>query len=242
MHPPRERGAALFLAGEGFNQSHIARWMGLPRSTVRQWIRPYYVPLGRLSRVALELERIPKPEYAYLLGLYLGDGTISRHHRGVYALRIFMDERYENIIEGGRSAMQAVLPESRATIGSLPSRAVQIYSYSKAWPLFFPQHGSGMKHTRKIELALWQQEIVDDHPHEFLRGLIHSDGCRVLNRVNGKDYPRFFFSQVSDDIRRIFCDTCNRLGIRWRQNRWNSISIARAPSVALMDSFVGPKS
>lgn len=60
--------------------------------------------------------------------------------------------------------------------------------------------------------------------------------------MNGKDYPRYFFSQVSDDIRRIFCDACDRLGIRYRQNRWNSISIARAPSVALLDSFVVPKS
>jgi hypothetical protein len=42
------------------------------------------------------------------------------------------------------------------------------------------------------------------HSKAFLRGLIHSDGCRVLNRVNGKDYPRYFFSQVSDDIRRLF--------------------------------------
>ena len=33
-----------------------------------------------------------------------------------------------------------------------------------------------------------------DHPKEFLRGLIHSDGCRVLNRVNGKGYPRYFFT------------------------------------------------
>jgi hypothetical protein len=63
----------------------------------------------------------------------------------------------------------------------------------------------------------------------------------VLNHVNGKDYPRYFFKQVSDDIRGLFCDACDRLGIAYRFNRWNEVSIARRESVALLDSFVGPK-
>jgi hypothetical protein len=46
---------------------------------------------------------------------------------------------------------------------------------------------------------------------------------------------------VSDDIRKIFCDTCDQLEIAWRQSNWKTISIARAPSVALLDEFVGPK-
>jgi hypothetical protein len=152
-----------------------------------------------------------------------------------------MDAQYRGIVTECVAAIEAVMPRNRVHVQKLPYRAVVIGCYSKQWPTLFPQHGPGRKHQRKIELAPWQQEIVDDYPREFLRGLIHSDGCRVLNRVNGKDYPRYFFTQVSDDIRRIFTDTCDRLGIRWRQNRWNSISIARAPSVALMDSFIGPK-
>jgi len=153
-----------------------------------------------------------------------------------------MDERYQNIVDACCSAMESVMPENGANVIQLPSRAVEVRSYSRAWPLFFPQHGPGRKHERKIELAPWQQEIVDRHPRELLRGLIHSDGCRVLNRVNGKDYPRYLFSQVSDDIRRLFCETCDRLGVRYTHNRWKEVSIARAPSVALLDSFIGPKS
>jgi hypothetical protein len=133
------------------------------------------------------------------------------------------------------------MPTSRASVYPLPSCAVEIRSYSKTWPRLFPQHGPGRKHKRKIELVPWQRAIVEVHPKELLRGLIHSDGCRVINRVNGTDYPRYFFSQVSDDIRRIFCETCDLLDIQHRLNRWDSVSIARAPSVALMDSFIGPK-
>ena len=35
-----------------------------------------------------------------------------------------------------------------------------------------------------IGLALWQVELVEPHPGPVLRGLIHSDGWRRLNRVN----------------------------------------------------------
>jgi hypothetical protein len=32
----------------------------------------------------------------------------------------------------------------------------------------------------------WQQEIVTIFPGPFLRGLFHSDGCRIINRVRRK--------------------------------------------------------
>ncbi len=133
------------------------------------------------------------------------------------------------------------MPQNKVLIQKMPYNAVEIGCSSKMWPLLFPQHGPGRKHERKIELVHWQQEIVDCFPREFLRGLIHSDGCRVLNRVNGKDYPRYFFTQVSDDIRGLFCETCRRLGIHYTQNNWKTISIARSGSVSRLDEFVGPK-
>ncbi len=134
------------------------------------------------------------------------------------------------------------MPGNRVNIQRLRSRAVEIGCSSKRWPLLFPQHGPGRKHERKIELAPWQAEIVERFPHEFLRGLVHSDGCRVVNHVNGTDYPRYFFTQVSTDIQALFCDACDRLGIAYSFSNWKTVSIARAGSVALLDSFVGPKS
>lgn len=164
------------------------------------------------------------------------------HRKGVYRLRIKTDIRYPAVIAECATAMAAVMPTNRVRVGGLPYRAVEIGCSSKNWPILFPQHGPGRKHLRKIELEPWQREIVERHPQQFLRGLIHSDGCRVLNRVNGKPYPRYFFSQVSDDIRRMFCDALRMVGVEYTWNRWNSVSIARAPSVAILDSFIGPKS
>ena len=125
----------------------------------------------------------------------------------------------------------------------------EITSYSKHWPCLFPQHGPGMKHTRKIELADWQQVIVDQCPGDFVRGLIHSDGCRSMNRVRRRfagsdhwyEYPRYFFSNKSLDILALCGQTLDKLGVEWRYARWDVISVARRDAVSRLDEFVGPK-
>jgi hypothetical protein len=124
-------------------------------------------------------------------------------------------------------------------------RLVNILSYWKPWPCLLPQHGPGRKHARRIQLVRPQTEIVEDHPGRFLRGLIHSDGWRSLNRVTvkGRDYayPRYQFSNRSDDIRALFNYACDLVGIEWRPwGRWHT-SVARRASVARLDEFVGPK-
>jgi hypothetical protein len=119
------------------------------------------------------------------------------------------------------------------------------------WPNLVPQHGPGRKHLRKIELVDWQREITHLFTREFIRGLIHSDGSRCINRFAVKlpsgrlgryAYPRYFFTNYSADIRQIFCEHCELLGIRWTQSNPRNISISHRDSVALLDSFVGPKS
>jgi hypothetical protein len=102
-----------------------------------------------------------------------------------------------------------------------------------------------MKHLREIKLSDWQQRIVDDQTEHFLRGLVHSDGCRFINRVRvrGKtyEYPRYNFTNASADIRGMFTDACERLGVDWRQMNARNISVARRDSVARLDEFIGPK-
>jgi hypothetical protein len=54
-------------------------------------------------------------------------------------------------------------------------------------------------------------------------------------------YPRYNFSNASADIRKLFCDACDLLGIEWRVMNARNISVARRASVARLDEFVGPK-
>jgi hypothetical protein len=65
---------------------------------------------------------------------------------------------------------------------------VEIGAYWKHWPCLFPQHGPGPKHERRIDLVPWQADIVRIHAAPLLRGLIHSDGYRGLNWVNGTGF------------------------------------------------------
>jgi hypothetical protein len=197
--------------------------------------------------------RPPDPySYSYLLGLYLGDGCVCvRPAGGGTDVRITLDAAYPEIVEGCVTAMQLTAPNSRVTVRRLPSaRAVVVASAGQQWPEAFPQHGAGRKHERPIHLAGWQRAVVDRFPERLLAGLIHSDGCRTLNRfrttlpsgrIASYEYPRYFFSNRSADIRSLFCEYCERLGIRWSQSNSRNISIAHRDSVARLDRFVGPK-
>jgi hypothetical protein len=60
-------------------------------------------------------------------------------------------------------------------------------------------------------------------------------------RVGEYAYPRYFFSNLSADIRGLFCEYCDRLGIRWTQSNHRNISVSHRSSVAAMDEFIGPK-
>lgn len=191
---------------------------------------------------ALRRERQPAGEdYAYLLGLYLGDGCISAHARGVFKLRIKLDVRYPGIISSCEAAMHAVMPHNRTARLTKPDSWTEVYCYSQHWPCLFPQHGPGKKHRRPIEIVDWQVEFVKAAPEQFLKGLVHSDGCRFEN--TGRDgwrAPRYSFSNRSDDIIALFCWACELLGLRWTESK-NTIYVSRKADVARMDEFIGPK-
>jgi len=193
----------------------------------------------------------PSSQYAYLLGLYLGDGTIVKHRRDVYRLEVVCCDEYPGLRDLCVSAIAAVLPGQPVGVRAASAGGASVVSaYSKHWPCLLPQHGPGRKHQRPIVLRSWQKEIaLKSHPGELVRGLIHSDGCRSINRVrrtvDGEPksyaYVRYLFSNRSDDIREIFIDACRRLGVEARPNNWNSVSVARRASVEILEGIVGSK-
>jgi hypothetical protein len=238
----------LRLSDEGLSQAEISRRKGISRAAIREWQR------GKLpKRSHAEHERclcplirtVPPRPYAYLLGLYLGDGTISDMHRGVFRLRIFCCDAYPHLMDLCQEAIEAVLPDHR--VGRVKKLGcTDVSATSKHWPCLFPQYGRGMKHLRRIELAPWQAGIVREHPQGFLRGLIHSDGCRNINKVSNRsgqryEYPRYSFKNVSDDIRQLFCWACDLLQVEWKVMNRYTISINKRADVAFLDTFIGPK-
>lgn len=160
-----------------------------------------------------------------------------------------MDQRYPAMIEESRAALTRLLPGSAVGAHARPG-AVRLQVSHPDLLEMVPQHGPGKKHEREIELTRWQREITHEHPRALLRGLIHSDGCRCVNRFRTKlpsgrvaayEYPRYLFTNLSSGIRRIFTEHCELLGIRWTRSSYRNISISHRDSVARLDAFVGPK-
>jgi hypothetical protein len=244
----RQQAVARLLETD-LSDYEISRHTGVGRATVQRWRRrgfpaPTAPDTFHPGRWGADRRRT----YAYLLGQYLGDGTITRHGRTL-GLHLYLDAQYEEIIKESRLAMSRFSLREPSVYRRPGTACVRLTSYGYVWATAFPQHGAGKKHERKIELVDWQQEIVDEHPRALIRGLIHSDGSRCLNTFSVAlkggpkvySYPRYFFTNYSADIRKIFCDACDREGIRWSRSNWRNISISHRRSVALLDSFVGPK-
>ncbi len=252
------RKRAVALVAEGRSQNAVSKQLGVSRASIRSWLArleplPSVVKRGQCVRCQPHPGAPSAPEsYAYLLGLYLGDGCVSRQHRGNYSLRIACADAWPGLIDACVDAIRAVRPENSVCRVQCQGY-VAVTGWSIHWPCLLPQHGAGKKHERRITTETWQQEILDRHPWPFIRGLIHSDGCRITNwttrvvagRRKRYEYPRYFFTNKSDDIRKLFTDTLDRVGVEWttlaRHSDPFNISIARRASVALMDAHVGPK-
>jgi hypothetical protein len=69
--------------------------------------------------------------------------------------------------------------------------------------------------------------IVTQNPGRFARGLFH-------------EYPRYVFTNESEDILRLCGETPDQLGVAWRFSRPNAISVARREAPARLDEVVGP--
>src|SRR5690349_808930 len=97
MHPPHIREQALRLRAQGIPFGQICTTLGLSRNTVGHWF--YGDRARRRAELDAERPRCPRcarppraPDdqaaYAYLLGLYLGDGHLVSAAR-VPVLRVF---------------------------------------------------------------------------------------------------------------------------------------------------------
>jgi hypothetical protein len=242
----------MTLMEVGRSNGEIARLTGIPRGTIANWRRGQCIAYHRRRQHADSHWR-PKHEelYCYLLGIYLGDGCVNASTGGAASLVVTLDSAYPGIVAEVEQARDEVFFPARSRRSfRKEGRLTIVRGSDPALPYAFPQHGPGRKHERRIQLTPWQQELTHTYPELLIRGLIHSDGCRTVNRFKTKlpsgraaeyAYPRYFFSNLSADIRRIFCDHCDLLDVRWTQSNPRNISVSHRRSVGVLDRHVGPK-
>ena len=110
----------MALIDSGHSLRSISMSMGINRSTLREWRdHPEMAQRSRAScpRCA-DVVALPEPcaDYAYLLGLYLGDGCISvagDRAKDVWKLRIVCADAWPGLVEECAQAMQAIRPENK---------------------------------------------------------------------------------------------------------------------------------
>lgn len=199
------------LLSNGLNQCEVSRQSGIPRGTIRDWIKRGFCPRTGTKNDLRQIIRIDpasylarnedlKRAYSFVLGEYLGDGCI-RTINNTYRLDIYNDKKYEGLNRLIEQQMKIVFPENRVTRIN-HGGCWDIAVYSNQIPNLFPQMGKGKKHDRKIQLTTWQSEIVNSYPHEFIRGLFYSDGCIYQHaHDDGKYvYTCYHFINKSRDI------------------------------------------
>ena len=62
-----------------------------------------------------------------------------------------------------------------------------------------------------------------------------------MNRVKRYQYPRYFFTNSSADIRALFATACALVAVECRPAGRRNLSVARRGSVEILDRLVGPK-
>ena len=239
------REEALRLVTAGLNDCEIARRLDVPRTTVRDWRTPRYVPRHStpcpLCGVRSREIRLEAEPYAELLGLYLGDGHITELAR-TDRLRLFLDASYAVVVDESEALIRRVLPGNRVgRVVAEEGRMIVLRTHSSHLTCLFPQHGPGKKHERPIVLEPWQQELVDAAPWAFLRGCIRSDGYTFVNRTGRYEYLSYGFSNLSADIQDLFMATCRRVGLRPRRYA-RDVRLCRRDDVMALLEHVGVKS
>ena len=250
MRSIHEIRSVLELRCDGYSQSEIARRVNIPRPTVRDICHRYAnvaqlveASASKTDEYGFESRRRHNEDraYAYCLGMYLGDGYICRSGR-TYRLRITCDTKYPGIINRLQASLDIMFAGARKVGFTTRQGCIDVSVYSNALPALFPQVGVGPKHERDIRLVSWQETVIVDYPWDFLAGLIHSDGCRSVNRVQGREYPRYIFTNKSADIKEIYCRVCDAVGLRWGLGFPKNVYVSKKVDVARMDEKIGKKS
>lgn len=250
MRTQEEYKKVLLLKKENKNNCEISRITGIPRCTVRDWVNK---PQNKLNDngtfkdkykncITTGEEKQRKKfikAYSYILGLYLGDGYIDFYPRSL-RLRIFLDSKYDRLNEFVERVLCFLFFENKVYRGFHGNKNCIYFSvYSKELERLFPHLGKRTKHNRKIFFQDWQKNILSGT--ELLMGLIHSDGCCYFS--NG--LMNFTFTNMSQDIHRIFQEYCTLYGIKFTISHKNGVvfrtNINKREDVKKLYGMIGNK-
>jgi hypothetical protein len=185
------------------------------------------------------------PVYAFLLGGYLGDGSIVRVNNARQSMRlsVSLDDRMPDIQRAFAIALGRLLPtvsvRRHQRVGSS-----DITAHHHHLPCLFPQHGPGRKHHRRLLFEPWQIRLAHLHAWEVLRGLILTDGCTFTNwtTTGGRryEYLTYDLANRSEDVLWLALELSEALGLVPTESA-RGIRWARRDDVRRLRRHIGTK-
>lgn len=251
VYPFEVRTAAVELVRSGRRPVDVAAELGVSSTSVYTWLHAAAPELIRRAEPCFRCGPPPSgpPDrgiYAYLLGVYLGDGWIHQDARGIWRLSLYCADAWPGLIDAAETAARTI--SGRRPVKAPKPGCTEVKTFWNHWPCVFPQHGPGRKHERAIVLAPWQADVVAEQPGSLLRGLFHSDGwrgrtwrCATQQRASSATAIRGTSSRTRARTSVGSALTLDSLAIAWRPVGPWRIAVSRREAVAALDEHVGPK-
>lgn len=242
----------------GLSDYKVSEKLGISRPNIQRWRKQYFsnsskmmkrkeiLEASALKRYGdpnnMDVTKLPSDSYAYILGMYLGDGCLSKSTKcRTCTLYITQNREYDIVVNDCLNHLKNLMKEfdiEPTVVYRKNSKACDIKINSVYTLKLFPQHGEGLKHDRKINLEDWQWTHVEKEPWMFIKGLMHSDGSKYFDKYNSKWHWQF--TNRSEDIKDILCQVCDTVGLQWTRCKQN-VSFYKSESVIMLNENVGEK-
>jgi hypothetical protein len=139
MHPQSTVDRARQLSQQGLIDRVVAQRVGVSLGAVQKWrtgIRRAPGSEHKAGCPRCDGGPLDEPAYSYLLGLYLGDGCISRgstRTKDVWKLSIACADAWPGLIQECERAIRAERPDNKVLMVQRIG-CTEVKSYSRHWP------------------------------------------------------------------------------------------------------------
>lgn len=121
--------------------------------------------------------------WAYVVGLALGDGNLSNPNGRAVRLRISCDTKYPNLIEEAKDALRRLLPNNKVNqVKKRLANCIDLYCYSNSLEKLLGWKAKmGSKYNQHVHVP---KRIIENKKLSIacLRGLMQTDGSIYYDR------------------------------------------------------------
>lgn len=159
------------------------------------------------------MDVLAKTNLAYVVGIALGDGNLSRPNKRATRLRVTCDANYPNIEEEIFNALRTLFPTNKVSkVRSVSDTYFNISVYSNKLDGLMPwTTGSGSKFKQNARVPSWIHD-KNIYTRSCLRGLIQTDGSIYFDR----SYKMINFTNNIEDLAVDVKNMMEKLGYKPR--------------------------